>query len=258
MPGYTRGLAGFLDRRLARKRGALIALVSCVALTAALITQEYVYASIGRDGAELRSVNLMNATVGWLFVLANFGLSLIVIGTAATALQRFPLAALIGMGWVLTSLGAGTIYNALATPAVSTWLCGALGMRGTLIDHVVVGDEVVRTCLVFLQDVTEMIGAAMLGAVIIRLERAARMVGACALALAVWSLFDLIVSAVLTGPILHWSDVVSTILRAFQCAVSGTWFWFRSEGDSGRKELPPQSQRGTGQQQSTAGHSAPA
>jgi hypothetical protein len=233
---YGRGVAEFLERHLARKCGALIALLSCLALTAALVTQEYVCATIGRDGADLRTVDPMNATVSWLFVLANFGLSLVVIGTAVVALRRFPLAAFTGMGWVLASLGAGTVYNALATPVLSTWLCGALGVGGTVIDNVVVGDEVVRTCLVFLQDVTEMVGAAMLGAVLFRLERGARIVGICAFALAGWSLFDLMVSAVSTGPILHWSDVVSTILRALQCALSGAWFWRRSRADSGNQE----------------------
>jgi hypothetical protein len=247
---YGRAVAGFLERHLARKCGALIAFLSCLALTAALVTQEYVYASIGRDGADLRTVDPMNATVSWLFVLANFGLSLVVIGTAAAALRRFPLAALVGMGWALASLGAGTVYNALATPGLSAWVCGALGVGGTPIDQVVIGDEVVRTCLVFLQDVTEMIGAAMLGAVVIRLERGAQIVGACTLALAGWSLCDLMVSAVLTGPILHWSDVVSTILRAFQYAISGAWFWSRSRGDSGNPEgLSEFNELRTGQQE---------
>lgn len=232
----AQGVAGLLERHLARKCGALIALLTCLALTTALVAQGYVSASIGRDSAGLRIADPMTATVNWLFVLANFGLSLVVIGTAAIALRRFPLAALIGMGWVLASLAAGTVYNALATPVLSTWLCGALGVGGALINHIVVGDEVIRTCLVFLQDVTEMVGAAMLGAVLFRLEGGARAVGICALALASWSFFDLMVSAVSTGPLIDWSDVVSATLRALQCAFSGAWFWSRSRGDSGRPE----------------------
>ena len=47
------------------------------------------------------------------------------------------------------------------------------------------------------------------------------------LALAAWSLFDLTVSALLTGPILYWSDLAFTLLCAIQCGVSAAWFWSR-------------------------------
>ena len=47
-----RGLARFLERRLARKCGAVIAFLSCLALIAALVAQEYARASIGLDRAD--------------------------------------------------------------------------------------------------------------------------------------------------------------------------------------------------------------
>lgn len=246
---YTQATAAFLERHLARKGGALIALLSGLVFTAALVTQGYVYLSTGRDATDLMMVDPMNATISWLFMLANLGLSLVVIGTAATVLGRFPLAAFIGMSWVLASLGAGILYNALATPVFSTGLCGVLGMGGALIDHTVVGDEVVRTCLVFLQDVTEMIGAAMLGAVVIRLERRARIVGFCVLAMAAWSLFDLMASACFAGPIVYWTEFIPTVLCALQCALSGAWFWSRSRTDSGGHESASESELHTAQQE---------
>ncbi|MBV8818200.1 MAG: hypothetical protein JO022_07565, partial [Acidobacteriaceae bacterium] len=120
-------------------------------------------------------------------------------------------------------------YNALDTAAFSNWLCEPLGLGTTSsINNVVIGDEVTRTCLIFLQDVTQMIGGAMLGALLMRLDRGARMLAISILTVSAWSLVDLVASAFLTGPILHWSDDTLTVLSAAQCAASAVWFWQRS------------------------------
>lgn len=224
-PRWGAGWITFLERHLARGTGAAVGLLSCVAFITVLGTQAVVYPNISCIG--LLPFNATTSMMEWLRVLANTGLSLVVIGTATVALQRFPIAVLIGTVWLLVSHGILALYHGLAMPVFSDWLCGLLGISGASINHVVIGDEVTQTCLIFLQDVTQMIGATMLGVLVFQLDRSARLAGASILALAAWSLFDLTVSALLTGPILYWSDLAFTLLCAIQCGVSAAWFWSR-------------------------------
>ncbi len=228
VPAALARTSAFVERHLARRAGALSAALTAAAFFAAVGLQEWVV--YGQPFGSPPGKAGVDALIGSLYLAANVGTGLALTGVAAVAVPQFPWASLIGLGWLLLSHTFANFYNLVTTPEVYNWVCDLLGIRvgAANTGGLIVDDEAVRTALIFYQDVTQMIGGVMLGAVTLRLSKQARPSSYLFMALAAWAVFDMTVSAFGPNAVLHWSDVTFTLLSGAQGAICAAWFWRRS------------------------------
>jgi hypothetical protein len=213
---------------LIERAGALGAWCAGGAELAAITIQEWAYAQVGRHRPDLLAANPANLAASWVFVLANLGLSWVVLSAAATVVKRYPLAACTGALLLLAShLGLDIDYLGMTTTG-SEWVDRALGGEGASLKSTVIGDDVTQMCLLFVVDWLQVLGSAMLGSLFWHMDHGGRRAASAFFAFSAWAFLDLLCGDIMQLDIQPVSEVVFCGLSIALCVTVALWLTERA------------------------------